>query len=80
MDLLLVDGCKRDRHAKIEILRPSVGKSLLCVDDPYIVAVASDAVLPQVRVPVFGLDDVPAIADFILSQVGLMGRVSHGAA
>ena len=80
VDLLLVEGFKRDRHAKLEIHRPSVGKSLLCVDDPYIVAVASDAVLPQVRVPVFGLDDVPAIADFILSQVGLMGRVSHGAA
>ena len=70
VDLLLVEGFKRD----------TLGKSLLCVDDPYIVAVASDVVLPQVRVPVFGLDDVPAIADFILSQVGLMGRVSHGAA
>ena len=80
VDLLLIEGFKRDRHAKLEIHRPSVGKDLLCVDDPYIVAVASDAILPQVRVPVFGLDDVPAIADFILSQVGLMRSVSHGAA
>ena len=80
VDLLLIEGFKRDRHAKLEIHRPSVGKDLLCVDDPYIVAVASDAVLPQVQVPVIGLDDVPAIADFILSQVGLIRSVSHDTA
>ena len=80
VDLLLVEGFKRDSHAKLEIHRPSVGKDLLCVGDPHIVAVASDEALPQVRVPVLDLDDVPAIADFILAHVGLMRSVSHGAA
>ena len=80
VDLLLVEGFKRDSHPKMEIHRPSVGKDLLCVDDSYIVAVASDERLPQVRVPVLDLDDVPTIADFILVHVELMRSVSHGAA
>lgn len=80
VDLLLVEGFKRDSHAKMEIHRPSVGKQLLCIDDPYIVAVASDATLPQATVPVLDLDDVPAIADFILAHVGLKHGVSYGTA
>ena len=34
-------------------------------------AIASDAPLPGLGVPVFDLDDVPGIADFILARVGL---------
>jgi molybdopterin-guanine dinucleotide biosynthesis protein B len=80
VDLLLVEGFKRDSHAKLEIHRPSVGKELLCLDDPYIVAVASDEAIPKVCVPVLDLDDVPTIANFILAHVGLMRSVPLGAA
>src|SRR5215471_4438557 len=44
-DLLLVEGFKFDRHPKIEVHRPSVGKPLLFPDDPRIVAIASDEML-----------------------------------
>ncbi len=42
VDLLLVEGFKHHRHAKIEVHRPSLGKELLYLDDPWIVAVATD--------------------------------------
>ena len=78
VDLLLVEGFKRYGHAKMEIHRPSVGKDLLCVDDPHIVAVASDEALPQVNVPVLDLNDVSAIADFIVAHCGLEAGAGNG--
>lgn len=80
VDLLLVEGFKRYGHAKMEVHRPATGKELLCVNDARIVAVASDAALPQVRVPVLDLNDVPAIADFIVAHAELEESISHGAA
>jgi molybdopterin-guanine dinucleotide biosynthesis protein B len=71
VDLLLVEGFKRHPHPKLEVHRPSNGKPLLCSDDPHIVAVASDAPLDGLTVPRLDLDDVPAIADFILRRVAL---------
>lgn len=71
VDLLLIEGFKSDAYEKLEIHRPSVGKELLCSGDDQVVAVASDAPLPDVSLPIFDLDDVPAIADFILARCGL---------
>jgi molybdopterin-guanine dinucleotide biosynthesis protein B len=63
VDLLIVEGFKRHRHPKIEIHRPEVGKPLLHPDDDYIVAIVSNADLPEARVPVIPLDNVEKIAD-----------------
>ncbi len=71
VDLLLVEGFKRGTHAKLEVHRPSLGKPLLCREDPHIVAVASDAPLAGLAVPLFALDDVAAIARFILAHCRL---------
>jgi molybdopterin-guanine dinucleotide biosynthesis protein B len=71
VDLLLVEGFKRHPHPKLEIHRPSNGKPLLCPEDPHIVAVASDTPLNGVAVPRLDLNDVPAIADFILKRLEL---------
>lgn len=71
VDLLLVEGFKRGSHAKLEVHRPSLGQPLLCRDDPHIVALASDAPVPGAGVPVFALDDVAAIAAFILGHCRL---------
>jgi len=68
VDLLLVEGFKKDSHRKLEIYRASVGKPMLCRDDPAIVGVASDEDLPSVSLPVIDLNDVAAIADFVLAQ------------
>ena len=66
VDLVLVEGYKREPHPKLELYRAAVGKPLLHPDDPAIVAVALDAPLPQARVPVVDLDDVERIADILI--------------
>jgi hypothetical protein len=40
----------------------------LCTDDPLVIAVASDAPLAGLRPPVLDLDDIPAIAEFIVER------------
>ena len=71
VDLLIVEGFKSAPHAKLEVHRPALGKPLLCRDDPHIVAVASDAPLDGVSLPVLPLDDAAAIARFILAHFHL---------
>jgi molybdopterin-guanine dinucleotide biosynthesis protein MobB len=71
VDLVLVEGYKRDRHPKIEARRTATGQDLIAEADDTIEAVAADAALTGLEVPVFDLDDIPAIADFILGRVGL---------
>lgn len=71
VDLVLVEGFKRDRHPKIEVRRAATAQDLLAGADPTIEAVASDAPLAGLGVPVFDLDDVAGLAGFILGRVGL---------
>lgn len=68
VDLVIVEGYKRDRHPKLEVHRAAVGKPLLHPDDPAIVAVAADGALPQARVPVVSLDDIDAVVDILLAH------------
>ncbi len=70
VDLVLVEGYKRDAHPKIEAHRAVTQHPLLALDDPTVKGVASDVTL-DVPCPVFNLDDTTAIADFILSEAGL---------
>ena len=70
VDLVLVEGYKRDAHPKVEAHRAVTGNPLIAPDDPTVCAVASDTALTLDR-PVFDLNDTAAIADFILSEVGL---------
>jgi len=72
VDLLLVEGFKRHAHPKLEVHRPTLGKPLLCRDDPHIVAVASDAPVAGLKVPRLDVDDVAAIADFIIAHGALV--------
>lgn len=72
VDLVLIEGYKRDTHPKVEAWRAETENPLIAPGDPTIRAVASDRALDLDR-PVFDLDDTSAIADFILSEVGLSG-------
>ena len=45
LDLLLVEGFKREKIPKIELHRPSLGKPLLFPNDDCIIAIASDSEL-----------------------------------
>src|SRR5579859_5624929 len=58
VDLVLVEGYKRDPFPKLEIHRAANGKPLIQPNDPHIVAIASDTALPDARVPVIALDDI----------------------
>src|SRR5229473_4839635 len=70
VDLLLIEGFKRHPHPKIEVYRPSLGKPPLHPEDPFVVAIASDVVLPGFPLPWLPLSDVGAIAAFILDHDG----------
>lgn len=70
VDLVLVEGYKRDSHPKIEAYRHENAQPLIAVNDPTIRAVASDCDV-DVGCPVFDLDDTAEIADFILNDLGL---------
>ena len=76
VDLVLVEGFKRDAFPKLEINRIANGKPLLHPEDPHIVAVASDSALPAARVPVVDLNDIDAIADLLLKHAVPVGRGS----
>ena len=63
VDLVLVEGFKRENHPKIEIFRTANAKPPLHPGDPSIIAVAADAAFQGIAIPVLHLDDIEAIAD-----------------
>ena len=71
VDLVLVEGYKRDPHAKVEVWRAETGHPLIQPGDPLVRAVATDPDL-TLPVPVLDLNDTRAVADFILHEVGLV--------
>lgn len=74
-DIVLIEGYKRERHRKIEVRRLAAkSREPLAPDDPNIVAIAADHPTDANTLPVFALDDVPAIADFIEAVTGLSRR------
>ena len=75
VDLVLIEGFKNHGHAKIEIHRPVVGKSLLTNEDTSIIAVASDEPVSLDGRVVLDLNNISAIADFIVAYCGLRGQV-----
>lgn len=69
VDLILVEGFKREHFAKIELCRPALGQPLLFPEDDAIIAVASDGPLPlPTGLPLLDLNSPQAIADFILEH------------
>jgi molybdopterin-guanine dinucleotide biosynthesis protein B len=72
VDLVLVEGFKGDDIPKLEVFRPDLGQPPLWSRMP-VLAVASDAALADCPVPVLGLGEVDAIADFLQDALGLNG-------
>jgi len=70
VDLILIEGYKTAPHPKLEVHREATGQPLIAAGDRSVRAVASDRPLVLDR-PCYDLDDVVAIADFILAEVGL---------
>jgi molybdopterin-guanine dinucleotide biosynthesis adapter protein len=65
VDLVVVEGFKREPHRKIEVHRAANAKPLLFPDDPGIVGIATDTAI-ETRLPTVHLDDIPAVAALIL--------------
>jgi molybdopterin-guanine dinucleotide biosynthesis protein B len=79
VDLVLIEGFKRETFPKVEIYRADNGKPPLHPDDRWIVAVASDTPLPDAKVPVVDLNDVEGIADLLLAQAMPVERLKERA-
>ncbi|MDP3256471.1 molybdopterin-guanine dinucleotide biosynthesis protein B [Bosea sp. (in: a-proteobacteria)] len=75
VDLVIVEGFKRQAHAKIEIHRAANGKPPLHPSDPTIVAVASDTPFPAAGRPVIDIDDIEGIAALMLAQAQPLAEV-----
>ena len=66
LDLILVEGFKDERFPKIELHRPSLRRPLLFPDDDTVIAVATDAPLPDTgRLPQLDLNRPDEIAAFV---------------
>jgi molybdopterin-guanine dinucleotide biosynthesis protein B len=61
VDLVLIEGFKREPHRKIEVHRAANEKPLLFPDDPDVVGIVTDAAV-ETTLPTAHLDDIPAIA------------------
>ncbi len=73
VDLVLVEGYKRDAFPKLEIHRLANSKPLIHPEDPHIVAIAADTPVPTAKIPVVDLNDVEAIADILLKYAVKIG-------
>ena len=63
-DLILVEGFKQQRHAKLEVVRQTRGQSLIAEIDPTILAVATDVEI-SIEKTCINLNDTIGIANFI---------------
>ena len=66
VDLVLVEGFKGESHHKIEVHRTGLDKPLLCRDDGSFIALAANYQPADLSLPLLDLDDVPALADFVI--------------
>lgn len=66
-DLVLVEGFKDTAIPKLEVHRAANNKPLIHPENPNVVALASDIRIES-SLPWFDLDDIDAIANFILRQ------------
>ena len=61
VDLVIIEGFKREPHRKIEVHRIANDKPLLFPEDPDIVGIATDAAV-ETTLPMAHLDDIEAVA------------------
>jgi len=64
LDLIITEGFKTENKPKIEVVRRERSEQPLCSKDPRLLAFVSDVDI-DTALPVFGLSDITALADFI---------------
>lgn len=81
VDLVLIEGFKRNPHIKIEVHRQANAKPWLYPDDASIGAIASDVPPPAGgALPWVGLEDYEAIADLVQAHAWPLEQVLASAA
>lgn len=78
-DLVIVEGFRRHAHPKIEVYRALLGKPFLHPDDDCIVAIATDAPLPDAPLPVVQLNDIEGIANVLQAEALPRDQIGSGA-
>jgi len=69
-DLVLVEGYKRENIPKIEVRRRAAARDEpMAPGDNNVIAIAADHPIAATSLPIFGIDDIPQIADFIVSRL-----------
>ena len=69
--MILVEGFKEERYNKIEVIRAENKKIPIYQSDNGILAIVSDYKISDISLPVFNLDEISMIADFILKKTSL---------
>lgn len=71
VDVVLVEGYKHGNHPKLEVRRVGLDHPQLAGESDSILGVVSDGPQEDLTVPLLDRANVPAIADFILSELSL---------
>ncbi|MGL4322787.1 MAG: molybdopterin-guanine dinucleotide biosynthesis protein B [Beijerinckiaceae bacterium] len=66
VDLVIVEGFKTQRHAKIEVWREATRQPPICIHDPTILSVATCDMCPVRGIPMMNLNDPALIADVMM--------------
>ena len=77
VDLVIIEGYKRDAHPKLEVYRAVNGKPLIYPDDPHVVAIAADERL-KAPIPWVALDDIAGIVDLLLAHATPLESLRSG--
>ena len=68
MDLVITEGYKGAKKPKIEVVRAARHQKALLAEDPNLIAIVTDVDM-SVKVPVFGMEDIVQLADFIEQNI-----------
>jgi molybdopterin-guanine dinucleotide biosynthesis adapter protein len=75
VDLVLIEGFKRDPLPKIEVYREANGKPPMHPEDDKIIALISDCPAPPAHLPHASIHDIAAAADLVLAHAELFEAV-----
>jgi molybdopterin-guanine dinucleotide biosynthesis protein B len=75
VDLVLIEGFKRDPLPKIEVFRAANGKPPMYPTDQHIVALISDVADRSTGLPHASIDDITAAADLVLAHAQPLAAV-----
>jgi molybdopterin-guanine dinucleotide biosynthesis protein B len=68
VDLVLIEGFKTARHARIEVYRREVGKPPFHPENPNVAGIVSDTPFPDAGRPVVDIDDVEGVVELVLAK------------